>query len=93
MAEKIDWKNPEENKAYQRGYQAGLRSPAGARGSAARQRAHDRMWREVFCAALTGLIVRGSWQLDGKAATTGSEYNKIASHFANNAVAHFGDKA
>jgi hypothetical protein len=81
----------DEKRAYQRGYQAGRKRVAD----------EDARWMQVqaeihaktvarrdafFCAALTGLIVNGNWQIGKNKAASVADYVTMAKEFANASV-------
>lgn len=70
---------------YQRGYAAGQRA-----GKASRENA---MWRQVFCAALTGTLQSGNWYSGDKKWSTPSAYVQGSADFADAALRSHGDRA
>jgi hypothetical protein len=83
----------EESRAYAKGYAAGRRKVAAERSSAALQRAEDRMWREVFCAALNGLIINANWSIGGEHMATSDDYVQVARALADRAIKKVGHRA
>jgi hypothetical protein len=89
--EEMDSDKRESSRAYSRGYAAGrkrteeelrrLDSAVADMNSRSQQRRD-----QFFCAALTGLIAKGGWTMDGKPVSTSSDYIKLASIFADHAM-------
>ena len=75
-----------EKRGYSRGYVAGQRRVAVAENEEAREERRLEFRRQVFLAALPGLIVNGTWQTGGKTARKPSEYVSIAWYFADEAL-------
>lgn len=82
--------SPDEKRGYSKGYAAGLRRADRTLNAAARQRAENRFWQAVFCAALQGTIVSGRWQTGDKHWRRGADYVRGCGEIADEAVRQHG---
>lgn len=84
----MDQAKREKSRDYSRGYQAGRNriEAEHAQYLAIHEQIHSKTVERrdaFFNAALTGLIVKGNWQMDGKNLNNMNEYIELARRFAD----------
>lgn len=85
----------DEKRGYGKGYVAGQKRAAKDEERIAKMRAeafdvqrqtYRDNYRSVFAAALNGIIIKGTWQMNGKTITTLDEHVELAHRFAKKAI-------